>query len=171
EDGDSRQAAAGEHVVETEHRAGSLFGEQAQRFLVHARRRNVITDPVHTEQCQREQNAVPQVTDGEQVFERVLHTSSHPGLMARPYTYASSTSTVPPAAAIFSAALPLNLCARTVSFFETSPRASTLIGSRASPTSPMARIRSGVTSAPSANRSDKASRFTTAYSTRNGLWN
>src|SRR6185436_14407664 len=145
EDGDSRQAAAGEHVVETEHRAGSLFGEQAQRFLVHAWRRNVITDPVHTEQCQREQNTVPQVADGEQVFERVLHTSSHPGLMARPYTYAPSTSTVPPAAAIFSAALPLNLCARTVSFFETSPRARIFTGRLPPPTRPRSRSRSGVT--------------------------
>ena len=35
----------------------------------------------------------------------------------------ASTSAVPPAAAIFSAALPLNLCARTVSAFVISPRA------------------------------------------------
>jgi preprotein translocase subunit SecY len=41
---------------------------------------------------------------------------------------AASTSAAPPAAAIFSAALPLNLCARTVSFFAKSPRANTLIG-------------------------------------------
>ena len=48
---------------------------------------------------------------------------------AAPLTYSPAmTSAAPPAAAIFSAALPLNLCARTVSFFDMSPRASTLIG-------------------------------------------
>src|SRR6185369_5810556 len=103
------------------------------------------------EQRQREQDSVPQVTDGEQVFERVLHTSSNPGLVARPY-YASSTSTVPPAAAIFSAALPLNLCARTVSFFETSPRASTLILPLLR-TRPRSRSSSGVTTVSASNRS------------------
>src|SRR5262245_55233070 len=79
------------------------------------------------------------------------------------------TSAVPPAAAIFSAALPLNLCARTVSFFEMSPRARTLM-LPVRPTRPCSRSSSGVTSVPASNRSAIASRFTTSNSTRNGLW-
>src|SRR6185312_4754327 len=80
------------------------------------------------------------------------------------------TSAVPPAAAIFSAALPLNLWARIVSFFEMSPRASTLM-LPVRPTRPCSRSSSGVTSLPASKRSAIASRLTTSYSTRNGLWN
>ena len=45
EDRHARQVAAGEHVVEAEHRVVRLIGEQRQRFLVHARRRDVIARP------------------------------------------------------------------------------------------------------------------------------
>src|SRR3954447_16533061 len=82
----------------------------------------------------------------------------------------ANTSAVPPAAAIFSAALPLNLCARIVSFLLMSPRARTLIEPER-PTRPRSRSSSGVTSVPSSKRSAIASRLTTSYSTRNGLWN
>ena len=67
-------------------------------------------DAVHAEQPEREQHAVAQVRDGEDVLQAVVH---------------ASCSVAPPAAAIFSAALPLNLCACTVSALPTSPRAST----------------------------------------------
>src|SRR5438067_3329882 len=79
-------------------------------------------------------------------------------------------SALPPAARIFAAAFPLNLCARTVSAFVTSPRASTLTGRSAPWTSPRSRRSSGVTTAPASNFAPSASRLTTAYSTRNGLW-
>src|SRR5687768_1836554 len=83
----------------------------------------------------------------------------------------ASTSAVPPAALIFSSALPLNLCARTVSFLLMSPRASTLTFLRAPPMRPRSSSSSGVTSDPVSNTSAIVSRFTTAYSMRNGLWN
>src|SRR4029079_1229121 len=82
----------------------------------------------------------------------------------------ANTSAVPPAAAIFSAALPLNLCARTVSFLLMSPRASTLTPPLL-PTRPCSRSSSGVTSVPASNFFAIVSRLTTSYSTRNGLWN
>src|SRR3954451_10901858 len=82
----------------------------------------------------------------------------------------ANTSAVPPAAAIFSAALPLNLCALTVSFFEMSPRAR-IFTPLVLATSPCSCSSSGVTSVPASNRSAIVSRFTTSYSTRNGLWN
>src|SRR5688572_22921656 len=80
-----------------------------------------------------------------------------------------STSALPPAAAIFSAALPLNLWARTVSALPMSPRASTFTRTSLC-TRPFSRSSSGVTSTPASNRSASVSRFTTSYSTRNGLW-
>ena len=45
--------------------------------------------------------------------------------------FVHSCSVAPPAAAIFSAAFPLNLCARTVSALPISPRASTFTGALA----------------------------------------
>ena len=41
---------SGEHVVEPEHRVLRLVGEQQERVLVHARRRDVVADPVHAQQ-------------------------------------------------------------------------------------------------------------------------
>ena len=58
------------------------------------------------------------------------------------------TSATPPAAAIFLAADPLNLCACTVSAFAMSPRPSTLTGPVASRTRPRSRSSSGVTGTP-----------------------
>src|SRR5471030_1612257 len=115
-----------------------------------------MPDAIHRKHAQREQDAVPQVRDGEEVAQAVVH---------------ASCSVAPPAAAIFSAALPLNLCARTVSAFPISPRPSTfsrffvLLIRRCSASS------SSVTTVPAANRSPSVSRLTTSYSTRNGLWN
>ena len=83
--------------------------------------------------------------------------------------FRGTSDAVPPAAAIFSAALPLNLWAETVSALLTSPRASTLIGARRSETSPDARRVSGSTTAPASKRSAMLSRLTTAYSIRKML--
>ena len=58
--------------------------------------------------------------------------------LSGPVARTGSVSTVPPAAAIFSAALPLNLCARTVSGRSRSPRASTLSRRSAPATRPRA---------------------------------
>ena len=165
EDRHLRQVAAREHVVEAEHRVLRLRApSSASAAVFDAGRRDVAarrgTPPSSAE---REQHAVAQLRDGEDVLQAVVHTS-----------YASRlqpiASAVPPAAAIFSAALPLNLCARTVSALAISPRASTLTGRRALLTRPAL--------AQQLRRHDRAgveharavSRFTTAYSTRNGLW-
>jgi hypothetical protein len=78
EDRHPRQLAAGEHVVEAEHRVGHLVGQDGERLCVHARRRDVVADAEHPEQRQREQHAVAQVGDLEQVLERVLHRPTLP---------------------------------------------------------------------------------------------
>src|SRR5262245_30298216 len=93
--------------------------------------------------------------------------------MPGPYKlgYFSMTCAWPPAAAIFCAAEPLNLCACTVNFLARSPRPSTLMGAFATRTSPRSRSTSGVTHDPASKTSPSVSRFTTAYSTLNGLWN
>ncbi len=69
------------------------------------------------------------------------------------------TSTVPPAASIFSLAAALKPCALTVSFFVSSPRARTFTGWRRL-ASPAARRVSGVTSSPAANRASRSARLT-----------
>src|SRR3990172_662243 len=79
-------------------------------------------------------------------------------------------SAVPPAARIFSAALPLNLCARTFSSLPPSPRARIFTLASAPATNPRSRSRSGVTTTPALKNAPSVSRLTTSYSTRNGLW-
>ena len=106
----------GEHVVQAEHRVLRLIDQRRQRLGVDARGRDVAADTIDREQPEREQHTLPEVGNREDVLE-AFHNA---------LTYAR-TSALPPAAAIFSAALPLNLCARTVNAFEISPRASTLI--------------------------------------------
>src|SRR5205823_7105560 len=61
EDRDARQVPAGEHVVETEHRALELPRHFGQRDEVHAGDGDVVSDAVHGQQPQREQHAVAQV--------------------------------------------------------------------------------------------------------------
>src|SRR4029453_8160812 len=110
--------------------------------------RDVIPDPVYAEHAQREQHAVAQIGNGEDVLQAVIH---------------ASCSVAPPAAAIFSAAFPLNLCAWTVSCLPTSPRASTLIRCAPPGTSPRSRSRSGVTTVPASNFWPSVSRLTRSY--------
>src|SRR5581483_7817728 len=156
EDRDAGQVAAREQVVQAEHRALQLPRHLREGSDVHARRRNVVSHAVHGKQAERVQHAVAKIADGEDVLQAVVH---------------ASCSVAPPAAAIFSAAFPLNLCARTVSAFAISPRPSTLIFLFALCTRRCSRSSSGVTTVPASNRSPSVSRLTTSYSTRNGLWN
>src|SRR6185503_392064 len=112
-------------------------------------------DAIDREQPQREQHAVAQIRDGEDVLQAVVH---------------GSCSVAPPAAAIFSAAFPLNRCARTVSALSISPRPSTFSRAPAPLTSRCSASSSAVTTVPASNRAPSVSRLTTSYSTRNGLW-
>ena len=84
------------------------------------------------------------------MFFRLIHRAY---LIPAPSALRHSTSVLPPAAAIFSAALPLNLCARTVSALPISPRAEHLHAACAPPTRPCSRSSSGVTTVPASNRS------------------
>jgi len=156
EDRDARQAPAGEHVVHAEHRVLELPRELAERREVHPRHGDVVADAIHREQPQRVQHTLAKIRDREDVLQAFVH---------------ASCSVAPPAAAIFSAAFPLNLCARTVSALPTSPRARTFTLRSLPWTSPRSRRSSGVTTVPASNFSPSVSRFTTSYSTRNGLWN
>src|SRR5688572_6491559 len=119
----------------------------------------MAADAIHDEHREREEHALPQLGDGEQVLDAVDSHGCY------------SVSAAPPAAAIFFAASPLNLCARTVSPFEISPRPSTFTSFADGGTRRRSRSRSIVTTVPASKRSPSVSRFTTAYSTLNGLWN
>src|SRR5437867_12078463 len=110
---------------------------------------------VHGQQPQRIQHAFAQIGNGNDVLEALVH---------------ASCSVWPPAAAIFAAAVPLNLCARTVSALPTSPRARILIRRSPPATRPCSRSSSGVTTVPASNFRSSVSRLTISYSTRNGLW-
>ena len=118
EDRHPRQIPAGKHIVEPEHRIPGLLREDRERFRIHAWRRYVVAHAVDAQHRKREQHAVPQLRDGEDALEAFDHGS----VSSQP----STTMAWPPLAAIFSAALPLNRWACTVSAFVTSPRASTL---------------------------------------------
>src|SRR5262249_35244840 len=155
EDRHLRQVPAREHVVEAEHGVLELIRELKNRVVVDAGNRDVLPDSIHAEQAQREQHAVAQIGNGKEVLQALVH---------------ASCSVAPPAAAIFSAAFPLNLCACTVSFLPTSPRARTLIRVAPPGTIPFSRSRSGVTTVPASNFAPSVSRLTTSYATRNGLW-
>jgi hypothetical protein len=75
------------HVVEPEHVVLHLARELVERAEVHAGDRDVVPDAIDREHAQREQHAVAQIRDGEDVFQAVVH---------------GSCSVAPPAAAIFS---------------------------------------------------------------------
>src|SRR5262249_38891186 len=75
-------------------------------------------------------------------------------------------SQLPPAASIFSLACALKACARTVSFFEISPRARILTGWRRF-ARPASRSDSGVTSSFALNRESRSERLTACVWVRN----
>src|SRR5207249_8767440 len=163
EDRDLRQIVPGEHVVQAEHAVlAELLRELVERADVDPRHDDVAADTIDEQQREREQNPVPQLGDGEDVLQAVVDCHGNP--------YAIN-SAFPPAAWSFSEALPLNLCARTVSFFVMSPRARILMGALPPATIPCSRSSSGVTTVPASNFAASESRLTTSYSTRNGLWN
>jgi hypothetical protein len=100
-DRDARQAAPGEHVVEAEHRVLRLLRQNREGLRVHPGGRDVIADSIDREQPEGEQHPVAEVRDGKQISQAFDHRSRLVQLIA---------SARPPAAAILSAALPLNLC-------------------------------------------------------------
>src|SRR5205807_9478454 len=122
------------------------------RGEVHAGHGDVVTHAVHGQQSERVEHACVKFRDGEDVLQAFVH---------------ASCSVAPPAAAIFSAAFPLSLCAWTVSALPISPRASTLTFWPRPVTSPCSLRRSGVTTVPASKRRPSVSRLTTSYSTRN----
>ena len=71
EDRHLRQVSAREHVVEAEHRVGRLARELLERGRVDARRRNVAAHAEHGQHAQREQHAVPEIRNGEDVLQTV----------------------------------------------------------------------------------------------------
>ena len=75
---------------------------------------------------------------------------------------------MPPAASIFSRALAEKACAETVRATVSSPRPSTLTGSRVCLSRPAATSVAGVTSAPASKRSARSSRLTISFEVRNG---
>ena len=113
----AREAAAREEVEEAEDVGAA---EVALDFLdgvdVDARRRDVGAEPVERQHRRREGELLADVGDAE-------------GVGNRPEHYGSRVWQEPPAASIFSLAAALKACARTVSFFEISPRARILTGS------------------------------------------
>src|SRR6185503_9175422 len=112
-----------------EHGVARLFGHQRDGRAVDTRRRDVAANAIHDQQSEREQHALAQLGDGEQIFDAVYGHILLCSVRAGPYTGSHaqcySVSAAPPAAAIFSTAFPLNLCALIVSTFAMSPRAST----------------------------------------------
>ena len=141
EDRHLRQVPSGEHVVETEHACScALLGELRQRLRIDPRRRDVTADPVDGEQTKREQHPLAQVGNREDVLQAFCQ---HTRLIRYAVTRAPRPCRPPPA--IFSAALPLNLCARTVSALAMSPRASTFTGAATADETMLAQ-HSGVTS-------------------------
>src|SRR5262249_7737901 len=71
EDRHLRQVAAREHVIQAEHRVLRLIDEYRQRLRIDSRSGNVPADAVYREQTEREQHALPQVRDRENVLEAV----------------------------------------------------------------------------------------------------
>jgi UDP-N-acetylglucosamine 2-epimerase len=84
EDRHLRQVVAREHVVEAEHRAARLLGELVERAEIHTGNRDVTADAIHDEQAQREQHALAQLGDGEQVLDAV---DSHVTFYVLPFTF------------------------------------------------------------------------------------
>src|SRR5918994_2056360 len=68
-----RQVASREQVVEPEHRVARLLREHGQRLGVHAGRRDMVPNPIHGEQREREQHAIAQLGDLEDVPEAFDH--------------------------------------------------------------------------------------------------
>src|SRR6476659_5595963 len=115
EQGQAGEAPAGEEVEEAEDvRSSDAVEAVLHRIRVDARRGDVGTEPVERQDPRREEQLLPDLLNAEGVENRLEHQSI--------------TSMVPPAASIFSFAVALKAWTLTVSFFDSSPRASTLTG-------------------------------------------
>src|SRR5438552_2311800 len=68
-DRDLRKIAAGEHVVEAEHRVRRLARQLVDRGSVHAGNGDVVAQTVHAQQPEREQHAITKLRDLEDVLE------------------------------------------------------------------------------------------------------
>ena len=114
-----REAPAREQVEEAEDVGpGEVVLQRLDRVDVDARGRDVGAEAVERQHRRREQQLAADLRDREGV-----ERSSGAQVLS-----SSISSTVPPAASIFSRAVALKPCARTVSFFEISPRPRILTG-------------------------------------------
>src|ERR1019366_5635671 len=143
------QVAAAEQVYKAQHRAPVLLEELRQSVAVDPRRRDVAADAIHRQQAEREQHALAQVGNQEDIRQLFEHYCK--------------TSNLPPALVIFSCADFENLWAWTVIATVSSPVPRILTGDLPF-TTPAFFSDSGVISvSPSAAR---RSMFTTSYSSR-----
>src|SRR5208283_1635646 len=160
------QVAAAEQIDKAQHRAPVLLEELRQPVAVDPGRRDVAADAIHRQQAEREQHALAQVGNPEDVRQLIQHYCK--------------TSNLPPALVIFSCADFENLCACTVIAVVSSPLPRTLTGCLPF-TTPAFFSTSGVISVSPSVAS--RSRFTTSYSSRkmflkprfgtrrcNGIW-
>src|SRR2546426_93050 len=150
------EVTAAEQVNDSQHRPFVGVENLLQERRIDSRRGNVRADAVHRQQRQREQQALAQFRDPEDVGER-LEEAVH-----------DKISKAPPAAVIFCCADLLNACARTVSLVFSAPSPRIFTSSLARRTSPRARSVSGVTVAP-VEKAFRDSTFTTENSRENGL--
>ena len=108
------QVAAAEQIDKAQHRASVLLEELRQPVAVDPRRRDVAADAIHRQQAEREQHALAQVGNPEDVRQLIQHYCK--------------TSNLPPALVIFSCADFENLCACTVIAVFSSPLPRILTG-------------------------------------------
>ena len=142
-----------------------------ERRDVHARRRDVTADAVHRQHAQREQHPLAQLGDREEVLDavdsHVTHSCSPCYAAARALEHFRRTAGRRDLLGRLAAELVRPHGER----LARSRRApSTLTRPRRPRHQPRSRSSSGVTTVPGVERSASVSRFTTAYSTRNGLW-
>src|SRR5262249_43996350 len=186
EDRHVRDRAAREQVEEADD-AGvlRLVLKVLDRGEVDERDREVGADPVDAHDDQREQDLVAQVGHPEHVPQAGEHgerdllwrrearayrlVRAFPLAGGRRRNGSGRRSVRPPAASIARVAAAENACARTVSAFVSSPRPRTFTRPCLA-TRPRDRSVPGSTSVPASN-APSTSRFTTAYSTRNGFLN
>src|SRR4029077_6198088 len=71
---ESAEIAPAEQVKDGQERAAAALENGFQNAPVDARRRNVRTDAIHSQQSQREQHPVPQIWNAEEVSERFKET-------------------------------------------------------------------------------------------------
>src|SRR5207249_1669996 len=116
-------------------------------LAVDARHGEVRAQAIEREEHGGERQLLANVGDGERAEDRRQHRSTT--------GYASSVSAVPPAASMASRAAAEKPWARTVSFFDSVPLASTLTGTPLRVARPLPASASGVTSSLASKRSSR----------------